>query len=111
MTVTKEMVREGCLNGAIDGDGHSIVSPDFFIERGFDRKDMESISSVLESGDDYKSQIFQNGEAVKPLEGIGCLHFHYWVASQVGVTNFQEYGGRGSQARAIAQALKEWANQ
>ena len=34
--ITKEMVREGLKNGAIDGDGHTIVAPSYFIERGVD---------------------------------------------------------------------------
>lgn len=113
MTVTKEMVREGLENGALDGDGHSIVAPTYFIERGFDPKDIKKLEMTHQSGSG-KHQIYQNGDMfsgtpVTELKGVYTLDFHYWVASQVGI-EYPSAFGRGTQARWIRTALKKWVD-
>lgn len=112
--ITMEQVREGLENGAIDGDGHSIVAPQYFVERGFDEGDMQGLEITHESGSG-KHQIYQDGDQfsgtpVTELRGIWCLSFHYWIADQCGLTSddYGSYGGRGSQAQAIRRALVRW---
>ena len=109
MTITKEMIRTGLENGAIDGDGHTIVAPSYYIERGFDIPERLEQTQVSGSG---KYQLFDSdGNAVGEVTGVWCLDFHYWVAKECGLTSedYGSYGGRGFQAQAIARALKEWA--
>jgi len=111
MTITKEMVRAGLENGAIDGDGHSIVAPEYFIERGFDSKDIQKLEMTHQSGSG-KHQIYEHGDMftgspVTELKRVYCLDFHYWVASQVGIEYPQAYG-RGTQARHIVASLRKW---
>jgi len=111
MTITKEMVRAGLENGAIDGDGHTIVAPSYFKERGFDIPERLEQTQVSGSG---KHQLFDNdGNAVDKVVGVWCLDFHYWIAGECGLTHHEygSYGGRGFQAQAIARALAKWAKE
>jgi len=93
-TVTKEMVREGLKNGAINGDGHGIVTLDYFVDRGFDRTALEAE--------------FSKGH--RSIDSISSLSFHFWVAVKTGV-KYETYHGDGKQARAIAAALQKWVNE
>ena len=109
--VTKELVREGLKNGAIDGDGHSIVAPEYFIERGFDLP--KSLETTQWSGPG-KYQIYDGlGKPVDKVVGVWTLDFHYWVAGECGLTSddYGSYGGRGFQAQAIARALIKWVEE
>ena len=113
MPVTKEMVREGLENGALDGDGHSIVAPEYFIDRGFAPEDIKKLEHSHQSGSG-KHQIYQNGDMftgtpVKELKGVYTLDFHYWVANAVGV-EYDSCFGRGTQARIITSALRKWVD-
>ena len=87
--VTKEMVRKGLRNGAINGDGHGTVNIDYYIERGFG-------GTALEAK-------FGKGTT----QSVRSLSFHFWVAKQTGV-KYETYNGDGKQARAIADALRKW---
>ena len=109
--ISMEMVREGLKNGAIDGDGHTIVAPSYFIERGFDVP--KSLETTQWSGSG-KYQLYDNeGQPVDKVVGVWCLDFHYWIASQCGLTSndYGSYGGRGFQAQANARALAKWAEE
>ena len=111
MTITKEMVRTGLENGAIDGDGHTIVAPSYFTERGFDIPKWLEHTQWSGGG---KHQIYDNdGKPVEKIIGVWCLDFHYWIAEQCGLTSneYGSYGGRGFQAQAIARALAKWAKE
>ena len=108
MTITKEMVRTGLENGAIDGDGHSIIALNYYTDRGFDIPESLERTQISGSG---KPQIFDSdGKPVNEMVGVWCLDFHYWIASECGLTHddYGSYGGRGFQAQAIARALKKW---
>jgi len=109
--ITKEQVRAGLENGAIDGDGHTIVAPSYFEDRGFDIP--ENLVTVLKSGSG-KHQIYDNnGFPVDEMTGVWCLSFHYWIADQCGLTSddYGSYGGRGFQAQAIQRALVKWSKE
>ena len=110
MPITKELVRKNLEeDGAIDGDGHSLVSPDFFVKRGFDPDDIQKLVQRHYSGSG-KYQIYDHdGKAVEHMDAVYCLDFHYWVARTVGV-EFMEAFGRGTQARHIRTALKKWVD-
>jgi hypothetical protein len=110
LPITKELVRKNLEeDGAIDGDGHSLVSADWFIKRGFDPEDIEKLVHRHQSGSG-KYQIYDgNGNPVEYMDAVYCLDFHYWVARTVGV-EFMEAFGRGTQARHIRTALKKWVD-
>ena len=96
----------------IDGDGHTIYSPEFLIKRGYSVEFVRNITVRHES--DYssgKSTIFgADGAPVDSLLGVAALTFHYAVAHELGLyegKDYESYNGRGFQARAIAEAVKK----
>jgi hypothetical protein len=104
MSYTKEEIKKAIDNEVIIGDGHSIYSPDFYV--GFD---VGSIAYCHTSDGTGKGTIFTDGEPVKELVGVYNLEFLYMIAGHCGVKYESKYG-RGSQARAIVDSLKEWSN-
>ncbi len=110
--ITKQQVIDAINNDVIDGDGHSIMDPAFYIDAGFD---CESLITEFESDTSSpKTTIFKNGVPQEKVKGIWALDFHYWVASQCGLVCGEDYAdkyGRGSQAQAIAGALQRWATE
>ena len=110
--ITKQMVINAIDEGLIDGDGHSIMDAQYYLEHGFDCDNLiTEFESDTSSG---KTTIFKDGEVQEKVKGIWALDFHYWVAGQCGLARGVDYAekyGRGSQAQAIAGALVKWANQ
>ena len=110
--ITKQQVINAIDEGIIDGEGHSIMDPTFYTDAGFD---CENLITEFESDTSSpKTTIFKDGVIQDKVEGIGSLDFHYWVAGQCGLVRGKDYAeqfGRGSQARAIAAALAQWAKQ
>lgn len=110
--ISKRQVIDAIDEGIIDGDGHSIYPPDFYLEQGFD---CEHLTTEFKSDiSSPKTTIFKDGVPQEKMKGIWALDFHYWVASQCGLARGVDYAeqyGRGSQARAIAGALQRWANE
>ena len=110
--ITKQMVNNAIDEGLIDGDGHSIMDAQYYLEHGFD---CEHLATEFESDTSSpKTTIFKDGEIQEKVKGIWALDFHYWVAGQCGLARGVDYAekyGRGSQAQAIATALVKWANQ
>ena len=89
---------------ALNGDGHSIYKLSFYIPK-----------IHLEWIDDVATSLFEYHEGMQhgtPGKGIDSLHFHHWVANQIkSVDNTFSYDvkmGRGSQARAIQEAVLDW---
>ena len=107
MNITLEMVEEGRGNGAIDGDGHGIVSPDYYVVRGFPLALVKPLEYEIESGSG-KYAISRPDGTVGNVTGISTLSFHYWVARSLGVDYVDAYG-RGTQARNIRDAIRSWA--
>ena len=107
MNITLEMVEEGLVNGAIDGDGHGIVSPDYYVERGFPLALVKPLEYEIESGSG-KYAITRPDGTVGNVTGISTLSVHYWVARSLGV-DYVDAFGRGTQARNIRDAIRSWA--
>ena len=107
MNITLEMVEEGLVNGAIDGDGHGIVSPDYYVQRGFPLALVKPLEYEIESGSG-KYAITRPDGTVGNVTGISTLSFHYWVARSLGV-DYVDAFGRGTQARNIRDAIRSWA--
>tara|TARA_Y100001951_G_C11170419_1_gene199930 strand:- start:39 stop:422 length:384 start_codon:yes stop_codon:yes gene_type:complete len=108
--ITKEMVKKAIEDKVINGNGHSIYEGGHYADAGFD---CGHLVQVHESDGSMKGSITgPDGKIVDELKGIYSLDFHYWVAGEIGLTH-SDYGtffGRGSQARAIMDALKKWAD-
>lgn len=94
---------------AIDGDGHSINDPAFYIELGWP-EDFIAGSTVVHESDrsSYKGSIFDaNGNFLDRLEGVDSLSFHRRIGALFGINAPAHISGRGSQARSIAGQLRE----
>ncbi len=105
--ITLTMVREGLTNGAIDGDGHGIVSPAYYAERGFPLALVKHLERRIRSGAG-KYAITRPDETIGDVTGISSLTFHFFIANSLGLT-YDEKLGRGSQARSLRQAISAWA--
>ena len=108
---TKEIILDAIEKGIIDGDGHSIVPSSFYLNAGFDCSGLEvEHKSDMSSA---KSTISVGGSPVASMKGVSSLSFHKWVAAECGLIGGRDYRddfyGRGKQARAIVEALHNWA--
>mgnify|MGYP000105373206 CR=1 FL=1 len=102
---TKEQIKKAIDDEIIYGDGHTIMAPDYY--EGFDVSSLIQVyKSDTRSG---KSTIFKDGEVVEEVEGVYNLSFLYHVATMAGV-RYRDCMGRGTQARIIVDALKEWSD-
>ena len=108
--ITKEQVQKAIADQIIDGDGHTIVSSEYYTAAGFDCQHLEV--EHKSNPDSYKQTIMSDGKVLDTCKGIHTLTFLKWVAGKVGLTSddFGDYYGRGTQARAISAALTKWAN-
>ena len=107
---TKEIILDAIEKGIIDGDGHSIVPSSFYLNAGFDCSGLEvEHKSDMSSA---KSTISVGGSPVASMKGVSSLSFHEWVAAKCGLISgrdYRDFYGRGKQARAIVEALHNWA--
>ena len=89
------------------GDGHSIYSPQIFLDIGFDAAFVKQFTSEHDSDDTYKGSIFKDGKRVASLEGVYALDFAYGVAEDIGADQLAalHMRGRGFQAQALAVAI------
>jgi len=93
-------------HAALDGDGHGIVPPDFYQGRVPERWLSET---VFRQPCCYEAC----GIDGEDVHGIATLNVHNWVACRVAGVDptfaCPGFLGRGKQARAIYEALREWA--
>ncbi len=96
----------------VDGDGHTLYSPEYLIKKGYPIEFIKSITYRHES--DYsngKSTIFDpQGNPIDSLLAVAALTFHYAVANElklIETEDYEAYNGRGTQARAIAEAIRK----
>ena len=84
--------QEGQDYAALDGDGHTLVSPDYFDGKVVPEWNVRSLERVHRAGTG-KHALYQNGEPVEQLTAVYLLDFHLWVgemamaADQGGVGN------------------------
>lgn len=121
-TVTKDEVRFALTKQsdqnypAIDGDGHTLVSPEEFKGQIPETWDISHLERTHPSGSG-KHQIYVHGEPVDELKAVYCLEFHYWVAHQIEIAfpgelkkTWEGLMGRGSIARGIMNACQKWVD-
>ena len=123
-TVTKEEVRfaltkqPGKDYPAIDGDGHGLLTPEYFEGQIPETWDISHLERTHQSGGGKHDIFTDNGRVrVDEMKAIYTLELHYWVASQIetafpGELNKRWEGmmGRGSIARNIMNAIQEWVD-
>ena len=110
MDITKEVVRAALADNTIQGDGHGIVPPEHY-EAHFPLEVLEGARLVTTHHSDpssHKSMIFgPDGAPVESMDGVYNLYFLYWLGREAGV-QWPGARGRGSEARQIVSALREW---
>lgn len=106
----KEKTRQALSDGKIVDDGHTIFRPDFY-EPHFSLDELRQAGLVERYESDFssgKTTIYDNdGNPMDYVYGVYNLTFLYWLAKKLGVTGYRECFGRGSQARAIVEAIQE----
>ena len=105
---TKEAIKKyielwGC-------DGHSIIKSESLVEMGFDQEFVNSYSYDHQSGQSYKSMIFdKRGNKMSSVMGVYTLDFLYAMAKDCGadITEARNKMGRGFQAGCLVAALQK----
>lgn len=104
-----EKTREALKGGKVIGDGHTIFGPNFYAPY-FTEEELREAGLIRRYSSDTsnaKSTIFRDGEVVDYVDGVYNLTFLTWLAAELGVTEYRECFGRGSQAQVIVSAIME----
>ena len=106
MSYTKEQIRKGIDDGIIVGNGHAIIAPEHYAT--FDVSHLDGThSSDFSTG---KTTIYDDdGIPMESVEGVNNLSFLYHLVESLNL-EYQQYFGRGSQARELVEVLDKWAN-
>lgn len=99
----RQRVIEALKNGTIEGDGHTLYSPEKYAPY-FTEAELEEagLIEIHKSDGTPKGTITApDGSVLPELKAVYNLHFLYWVASKVGVTQSVRANGRGSQAQEL----------
>jgi len=99
----RQRVIEALKNGTIEGDGHTLYSPEKYAPY-FTEAELEEAGLIgtHKSDGTPKGTIFaSDGSIVPELKAVYNLEFLYWVARKVGVTQSVRSMGRGSQAQEL----------
>lgn len=110
MEITKQLVKAALADDTIEGDGHAIIDPKHY-EPHFPRDVLNKAGLVTTHHSDGtgKGSIFgPDGAMLESLEGVYNLSFLYWVARRAGVEWTTAFG-RGTEARHIVSALRDWS--
>ena len=90
-------------------DGHSILDPQAFIDAGLPSAVVKHVTQTHTSDGTLKGTVHIDGQPVEQVEGVYGLHLLEFIALVLNV-EYRRCFGRGSQARAIQQALREHFN-
>lgn len=105
MAYTKEQIKKAIDDGIIVGNGHAIIAPEHYATFNVSHLDGEH-KSDFSAG---KSTIFTDGVAVESVDGVCNLDFLYSLVESLNL-EYQQYFGRGTQARELVQVLTKWSN-
>ena len=109
MEITKQLVEAALADDTIVGEGHSIIDPEHY-EPHFPREVLDEATLVHTHYSDgsHKGSIFsREGELLESVDGVNNLAFLCWVARRAGVEWTTAFG-RGTKARHIVSALRNW---
>ena len=104
VAAVRELSTDVVLKAANLCDGHTILDPQAFSEVGVPEVIVKHLTQTHHSDGTHKGSLSVEGKQVEQVEGVYGLRMLEFLASALNV----EYGrcyGRGSQARAIQQAL------
>ena len=87
-------------------DGHGILDPRALVDAGLPQEVARYHTRTFQSDGSPKGTIFVEGRPVQELEGIYGLFLLEYLATVLGV-RYRECIGRGSQASAIQEALRQ----
>lgn len=100
-------VIEALKNGTIEGDGHTLYSPEkyapYFTEAELEEAGL--IETHKSDGTPKGTITAPDGSVIPELKAVYNLHFLYWVAGKVGVTESVRSMGRGSQAQELVNYI------
>jgi hypothetical protein len=107
MDIDKKVILN--LLDEIGGDGHTLWGADADFFKGVPKEIMDSVTHTHKSDGTGKGSIFVNGEVVEELHGVYGLDILWRLAKETGSDTTHAGGmfGRGSQARALTQAIRE----
>ena len=103
---TKAHIRKALEDEVIVGDGHTIFPPSEY--EGFDISDL--ITTHKSDGTPKGTIFAYDGSIMEEVKGVYNLTFLYRLASDLGL-EYRSCMGRGSQARAIVDSIKEWVGE
>lgn len=98
--IIKEALRK---NFFLEGDGHGVYEPEFYIRNGFPEEFVQSLVHKHGGGSHFKEQI--DGDPNKIITGVYNLDMLYRVASLLGAKGSTKMG-RGFQARELVENIK-----
>jgi len=95
----------------VGANGHAIFKAKFISDMGFTDEFVGRYAVNHESGEGYKSTIFDTatGNPFKSCYGVYGLNFLYGIANDIGADTTKANGkfGRGSQAGCLCVAIEE----
>ena len=90
----------------LGGDGHGLYDPAFLVQEGVPQKLVESVTHTYESGSDYKSTIFKDGNVIAETTAIYSLTLYRAIAGSLGLAH-SKMSGRGFEARDLDRRIHE----
>ena len=111
MTSFQTRVLQAMHDGMIEGDGHTIFSPQYYAPY-FTEDELRKAGLVKSHHSDlsqHKGTIFgNNGIVLEELKNsVYNLDFLYWLRHELGIDEPVTMIGRGSQARQIVDQIRQ----
>jgi len=111
MTSFQTRVLQAMHDGMIEGDGHTIFSPQYYAPHFSEEelRDAGLIQNFRSDLSDHKGTIFGNDGIVREelKDSVYNLDFLYWVRHELGIDEPVTMIGRGSQARQILGQIRQ----
>ena len=107
MSIDKKVILD--LLEEIGGDGHTLWDADAGFFKEMPKDFMESVTQVHKSDGTPKGSIWSDGQLVEDMHAVYGLYLLWKLAKEVGANLDRPHGlmGRGFQARALTEAIRE----
>lgn len=106
----QQRAREALEAGIIIGDGHSLLAPEYYAPH-FTLEELVKARLLRKHKSDFSSWkrtiTSPDGVMVEELEAVYNLEFLYWLAGEIGVTEYVRANGRGSQAQELVGYIRK----
>jgi hypothetical protein len=92
----------------IGGDGHSVYDPKILAE--FPKAIQDRFTHEIESDEsDWKSTLRDHdGNVIKSIVAVYSLSVHEGIASDLGLTGYRQFNGRGFRAQAACKMIRDF---